>query len=433
MQIKMKNLLPKLNDIHIGIIGLGYVGLPLAVEFEKHFRVVGFDIDVSRINELSGGFDKTHEVDQERLLGLINLKFTANSEDLEKCNFYIITVPTPVDKHKQPNLLPLYSASEIVGRVLKVGDIVVYESTVYPGATEDDCVPVLEKVSGFKLNKDFHVGYSPERINPGDKTRTVRDIKKITSGSTKESAKCIDKVYKKIIIAGTYLAESIRVAEAAKVVENTQRDLNIALMNELAIIFNRLGIDTQSVLDAAATKWNFLPFKPGLVGGHCIGVDPYYLTHKGQAIGCYPEIILAGRRLNDGMGSYVSGQLIREMGRRGIPAKNSKILILGFAFKEDCPDIRNTRVVDIVHELQDSGCNVDIHDPYVDALQVKDEYGICLIENPKKGSYDAVMLVVPHAIFKVLSALEMREYGKSKHIFFDVKSIYGQGEADLRL
>lgn len=429
----MKIFLPDIKNIRIGIIGLGYVGLPLAVEFVKHFPVVGFDIDTSRIDELSKGFDKTLEVSQAQLSGLKNLKFTSISADLKECNFFIITVPTPVDNHKQPNLLPLYKASETVGRVLKVGDIVVYESTVYPGATEDDCVPVLEKISGLKLNIDFHVGYSPERINPGDKTRGVKDIQKITSGSTKESAKYIDEVYKKIITAGTYLAQSIRVAEAAKVVENTQRDLNIALMNELAIIFNRLGIDTQAVLDAAATKWNFLSFKPGLVGGHCIGVDPYYLTHKGQAIGCYPEIILAGRRLNDGMGAYVSGQLIREMGRRGIPAKNSKILILGFAFKEDCPDIRNTRVIDIVHELRDSGCIVDVYDPCVDGLQVKDDYGISLIENPQKGSYDAVFFAVPHAIFRELGSLEMREYGKFNHIFYDLKSTYSQSEADLRL
>lgn len=430
----MKNHLPKINDIHIGIIGLGYVGLPLAVEFVRHFPVVGFDIDMSRINELSKGFDRTHEVSKEQLLGLKKLKFTSNSVDLKKCNFYIITVPTPVDSHKQPNLLPLYSASEIIGKVLKIGDIVVFESTVYPGATEDDCVPVLEKESGFKLNKDFFVGYSPERINPGDKTRTVRDIQKITSGSTTESAMFIDEVYKKIISAGTYLAESIRVAEAAKVVENTQRDLNIALMNELAIIFNRLGIDTQSVLDAAATKWNFLPFKPGLVGGHCIGVDPYYLTHKGQAIGCYPEIILAGRRLNDGMGAYVCSQLLKEMARCGIAAKESKVLIMGFSFKENCPDIRNTRVIDIIRELVDCGCAVDIFDPCINEYEAKRDYQIELNNAPKHGEYDAIILAVSHQEFIKKGINGILAYGKNDVIFYDIKSVFPkQGPFHLRL
>lgn len=430
----MKIFLPDIKNIRIGIIGLGYVGLPLAVEFVKHFPVVGFDIDTSRIDELSKGFDKTLEVSQEQLSGLKNLKFTSISADLKECNFFIVTVPTPVDNHKQPNLLPLYSASETVGRVLKVGDIVVYESTVYPGATEDDCVPVLEKISGFKLNIDFHVGYSPERINPGDKARGVKDIQKITSGSTKESAKYIDEVYKKIITAGTYLAQSIRVAEAAKVVENTQRDLNIALMNELAIIFNRLGIDTQAVLDAAATKWNFLSFKPGLVGGHCIGVDPYYLTHKGQAIGCYPEIILAGRRLNDGMGAYVSSQLLREMARCGIPAKKSRILIMGFSFKENCPDIRNTRVIDIVRELMDCGCMIDIYDPRIDAAETRIEYEIELTNEPENGVYDAVILAVPHKEFIEKGIDGIRAYGKPEGIFYDIKSVFPkQGQSHLRL
>jgi UDP-N-acetyl-D-galactosamine dehydrogenase len=430
----MKNFRPDIKNIHIGIIGLGYVGLPLAVEFAKYFPVVGFDIDTSRINQLSKGFDRTLEVSQEQLSVLTKLKFTLNSKNLEECNFYIITVPTPVDNHKQPNLLPLFSASETVGKVLKGGDIVVYESTVYPGATEDDCVPVLEKVSGFKLNIDFYVGYSPERINPGDKTRGVKDIQKITSGSTRESAKFIDEVYKKIITAGTYLADSIRVAEAAKVVENTQRDLNIALMNELAIIFNRLGIDTQSVLDAAATKWNFLSFKPGLVGGHCIGVDPYYLTHKGQAIGCYPEIILAGRRLNDGMGAYVSSQLLREMARYGIAAKKSKILIMGFSFKENCPDIRNTRVIDIIRELVDCGCAVEIYDPRIDSTEVQRDYQIELIDAPEIGVYDAIILAVPHQEFIEKGIGGIRAYGKDKAIFYDIKSVFPkQDQSHLRL
>jgi UDP-N-acetyl-D-galactosamine dehydrogenase len=430
----MKNFRPDIKNIRIGIIGLGYVGLPLAVEFAKYFPVVGFDIDTSRINQLSKGFDRTLEVSQEQLSGLTKLKFTLNSKNLEECNFYIITVPTPVDNHKQPNLLPLFSASETVGKVLKVGDIVVYESTVYPGATEDDCVPVLEKVSGFKLNIDFYVGYSPERINPGDKTRGVKDIQKITSGSTRESAKFIDEVYKKIITAGTYLAESIRVAEAAKVVENTQRDLNIALMNELAIIFNRLGIDTQSVIDAAATKWNFLPFKPGLVGGHCIGVDPYYLTHKGQAIGCYPEIILAGRRLNDGMGAYVSSQLLREMARCGIAAKKSKVLIMGFSFKENCPDIRNTRVIDIVRELVDCGSTVDVYDPCIDEDETYKVYGIRLIKFPTKGVYDAIVLAVPHKEFVDMGFDGVSAFGIKEFVFYDIKSTFPKhGTLHLRL
>jgi UDP-N-acetyl-D-galactosamine dehydrogenase len=423
-----------LQELKVCIVGLGYVGLPLAIAFSKQFTVTGFDIDKNRISELTNGIDKTLEISEKDINSLQSIKLTSNVEDIKTANCFIVTVPTPIDQSKQPNLNPLLSATTMIGRVLKKNDVVVYESTVYPGATEEECIPLLEKYSGLRLNEDFLVGYSPERINPGDKMRPLTEIKKITSGSSRDGAIFVDSIYKKIITAGTYMVESIRIAEAAKVIENTQRDLNIALMNEIAIILNRLGIDTASVLEAAGTKWNFLPFKPGLVGGHCIGVDPYYLTHKGQAIGCYPEIILAGRRLNDGMGAYVTSQLIKEMGKAGIPIKNSRVLIMGIAFKENCPDIRNSRIPDIVEELSESGCIVDIMDPLVDSRNAKKEYGYSLLErNPKSNTYDAIILAVPHDEFIKMGAQKIHSFGKPHHILYDVKSIFSKSDSSLRL
>jgi UDP-N-acetyl-D-glucosamine/UDP-N-acetyl-D-galactosamine dehydrogenase len=421
-----------LEKLKICVIGLGYVGLPLAVEFSKKFPVIGFDINPKRVEELKNGEDITKEVDlnsQENP----NLLFTDDQSFLRGCNCYIITVPTPVDKHKQPDLRPLISASEIVGKLIKTNDLVIYESTVYPGATEEECVPVLESISGLVLNRDFFVGYSPERINPGDKLRTLSSIKKITSGSNIETAIFIDEIYKSIIEAGTYMAESIKIAEAAKVVENTQRDLNIALMNELAIIFNRLDIDTEAVLQAAATKWNFMPFRPGLVGGHCIGVDPYYLTHKGQAIGCYPEIILAGRRLNDGMGAYISSQLIKLMMKHGLQVRNAKILLMGLSFKENCPDIRNTRIIDVIAELKDFECDIHVYDPWVLPEEAYKEYGIRLTTTLTPSTYDAILLLVAHDEFKSMGADKIHALGKERHVLFDVKSIYPKDQTDLRL
>jgi len=423
----------QLQDIKLAVIGLGYVGLPLAVEFGRKRSVVGFDINQRRINELKVGNDFTLETTQEELEAAKHLSYTPFAADLRGCNCYIITVPTPIDEHKRPDLEPLIKASETVGKVLKQGDIVIYESTVYPGCTEEDCVPVLEKHSGLKFNLDFFCGYSPERINPGDKEHRVTSIKKITSGSTPETALLVDALYKEIIIAGTHPAESIQVAEAAKVIENTQRDLNIALINELALIFNKLGIDTEAVLKAAGTKWNFLPFRPGLVGGHCIGVDPYYLTHKAQAIGYHPEIILAGRRLNDSMGTYVVAQLVKAMTKKRIQVEGAKVLVMGLTFKENCPDIRNTRVVDIVAELKEYNCEVDVYDPWVSTDEAKHEYGIMSITKPVPDCYDAIILAVAHQQFKTMGALGIRALGKPNAVLYDLKYVLTASESDLRL
>lgn len=423
----------QLSELKIAIIGLGYVGLPLAVEFGKQVPVVGFDIHQKRINELKSGQDHTLEVSPEELKQAHGLSYTSNLEDLKTCSFFIVTVPTPIDQYKQPDLSPLIKASTSIGKILKKGDIVVYESTVYPGATEEVCIPELERVSGLKFNQDFFAGYSPERINPGDKLHRVTNILKITSGSTPEVAEFVDQVYNLIIEAGTHKAASIKVAEAAKVIENTQRDVNIALINELALIFNKMGIDTEEVLKAAGTKWNFLPFRPGLVGGHCIGVDPYYLTHKAQAIGYNPEIILAGRRLNDGMGAYVVTQLVKGMLKKRIQVEGAKVLILGLSFKENCPDIRNTRIIDIINELKEYHVNVDIHDPWVDAQEAKHEYGISLAGTLSEGVYDAVILAVAHEQFKAMGAEQIRALGKSSHVLYDLKYVLAQSESDLRL
>ena len=406
----------QLSELKIAVIGLGYVGLPLAVEFGKKVPVVGFDIHQKRIDELRSGQDHTLEVSSEELVQSTHLTYSANLEDLKSCNFFIVTVPTPIDEFKQPDLTPLVKASESIAKVLKKGDIVVYESTVYPGATEEVCIPVLEKNSGLTFNQDFFAGYSPERINPGDKLHRVTNILKITSGSTPEIADYVDEVYNLIIEAGTHKAASIKVAEAAKVIENTQRDVNIALINELALIFNKMGIDTEAVLQAAGTKWNFLPFRPGLVGGHCIGVDPYYLTHKAQAIGYNPEIILAGRRLNDGMGAYVVTQLVKAMLKKRIQVEEAKVLILGLSFKENCPDIRNTRIIDIVKELQEYHVNVDVYDPWVDAAEAEHEYGIRPVQAPAQGEYDAVILAVAHEQFKDMGVETIRALGKEDHV-----------------
>ena len=415
------------------IIGLGYVGLPLAVAFGKIRPVIGFDINQSRIDALREGCDSTLEVSKDELREASHLSFTTNTVDLAEASIYIVTVPTPIDAHKRPDLTPLIKASETLGTVLKRGDIVIYESTVYPGATEEDCVPVLERVSGLTFNTDFFAGYSPERINPGDKTHRLPDIRKVTSGSTPDIAEEVDQLYASIITAGTYKAESIRVAEAAKVIENTQRDLNIALINELAIIFNKMGIDTEAVLKAAGTKWNFLPFRPGLVGGHCIGVDPYYLTHKAEAMGYHPQVILAGRRINDGMGAYVAGQLVKAMLKRRVHVDGARVLILGLTFKENCPDLRNTRVVDVVAELRDYGVQVDVHDPWVDAADVQKEYGIALTSAPELEAYDGVVLAVAHDSYREAGVAELRGYGRPGHIFCDLKSVFSRDESDLRL
>lgn len=417
----------------IAVIGLGYVGLPLATEFGKLRPTLGFDIDAERIKELVSGRDRTLEVEPEELLRAEYLSFTSTLEDLSECGIFIVTVPTPIDAHKRPDLTPLIKASESVGKVLKTGDIVIFESTVYPGATEEDCVPVLERVSGLKFNEDFFCGYSPERINPGDKEHRLPSIRKVTSGSTPEVATQVDDLYAQIITAGTFKAESIRVAEAAKVIENTQRDLNIALVNELAVIFNKMGIDTQAVLEAAGTKWNFLPFRPGLVGGHCIGVDPYYLTHKAEALGYHPQVILAGRRINDGMGAYVAGQMVKAMLKKRIQIEGAKVLILGLAFKENCPDLRNTRVVDVIAELKEYGVDVEVHDPWVHPAQAEEEYAISLVDQPSPGSYDGVILAVAHEEFRQRGCEEIRSLGKANHIFFDLKAVFDRSETDLRL
>lgn len=418
------------EDLRVCVVGLGYVGLPLATAFSSRFRVKGFDISGARIGELRSGFDRTFELSTEQLQTAIGngLEFTSDLDEIKSCNFFIVTVPTPVDEYKSPDLRPLIAASETIGRVLKKGDIVVYESTVYPGATEEDCVPVLERFSGLRFNIDFFCGYSPERINPGDKEHTVQHIKKITSGSTPEVAIRIDAVYGSIITAGTHLAPSIKVAEAAKVIENAQRDINIAFVNELAILFNRMGIDTESVLKAAGTKWNFLPFRPGLVGGHCIGVDPYYLTHKAQQIGYHPEIILAGRRLNDNMGQYVAGQIVKCMIRKGLRVLDARVLMLGITFKENCPDIRNSRVIDVVRELQDYGCHIDVYDPWADADEVMHEYGLQLLSAPAFTDYSAIVLGVAHKQFQDLQLSR-----NSDRVIYDVKSFLDRDVVDGRL
>jgi len=422
-----------MNDKKLAIIGLGYVGLPLAVEFGKQYPTLGFDINEARLAELQQGHDSTLEVDDAELAEATQLSYTSKLDDLRKCNVFIVTVPTPINEHKQPDLTPLLKASETVGQVLKQGDIVIYESTVYPGATEEDCVPVLEQVSGLKFNQNFYCGYSPERINPGDKEHRVTTILKVTSGSTPEVAETVDQLYKSVITAGTHKASSIKVAEAAKVIENTQRDVNIGLINELALIFNKLDIDTEDVLKAAGTKWNFLPFRPGLVGGHCIGVDPYYLTHKAQSMGYHPEIILAGRRLNDGMGAYVASQLVKAMLKKRIHVEGSRVLVMGLTFKENCPDLRNTRIVDIIAELKDYGAQVDVYDPWVNKAEAESEYGISPIEHPRADSYDAMILAVAHKQFAALGVEKIREMGKGVHVLYDLKYVFPADECDLRL
>lgn len=422
-----------LESSKLAVIGLGYVGLPLAVEFGKHRPVVGFDINTKRIEALRAGHDSTLEVSDDELAEAGDLRFSSDLSDLEVCDTYIVTVPTPIDDHKRPDLTPLIKASETIGKMLKRGDVVIYESTVYPGATEEDCVPVLERVSGLKFNVDFFVGYSPERINPGDKTHRLTTITKVTSGSTPEVADFVNDLYASIVTAGTHKAPSIRVAEAAKVIENTQRDLNIALVNELAVIFNRMGIDTEAVLKAAGTKWNFMPFRPGLVGGHCIGVDPYYLTHKAEEIGYHPQIILAGRRLNDGMGAYVAGQLVKALLRKRIHVQGARVLIMGLTFKENCPDLRNTRVVDVIAELQDYGIEVDVYDPWVVATEAEHEYGITPINQPDTGVYDGIVLAVSHQKFTEMGLAEMRKLGREDHVLYDLKYILRADQSDLRL
>lgn len=422
-----------IKDIKIAVIGLGYVGLPLAVEFGRVYPTIGFDINADRIAELEAGKDATLEVEPDELRAVEHLSFTADIDRIAECNFYIVTVPTPIGEGNRPLLTPLKSASLAIGGVLKAGDIVVYESTVYPGATEEFCVPILEKESGLKLNQDFFAGYSPERINPGDKEHRLPSILKVTSGSTPEAADFIDSVYASIITAGTHKASSIKVAEAAKVIENTQRDVNIALVNELAMIFERVGIDTEEVLEAAGTKWNFLPFRPGLVGGHCIGVDPYYLTYKAQQLGYSPEMILAGRRINDNMSIYVASRIVKLMLSKSMQPQNSKILILGLTFKEDCPDIRNTKVVDVVRELDGYGAHCDVHDPWVDPAQAKKEYDIELVAEPEKGSYDVVVLAVAHKQFREAGVSGIKSYGKPDSVIYDIKYLLPASGSDDRL
>ena len=423
-------------EYKIAVIGLGYVGLPLAVEFAQKHPTIGFDISQPRIEELNTGYDRTLEI-EDAYLAKVNKKFgfksTSNLQEIKDCNIFIVTVPTPIDKNKRPNLTPLIKASESIGKVLKIGDIVIYESTVYPGATEEDCVPVLEQFSGLKFNQDFYCGYSPERINPGDKEHRITNIKKVTSGSTLEIANKVDALYRSIITAGTHKASSIKVAEAAKVIENTQRDINIALINELALIFRRLGIDTEDVLEAAGSKWNFLNFRPGLVGGHCIGVDPHYLTHKAMEVGYYPEIILAGRRLNDSMAKYVANEIITLMTKKRIQVVDSNILVMGLTFKEDCPDIRNTRVVDVIQELSGFHCNVDVYEPWIDKQESIRDYEITLVEQLEPGKYDAVIIAVAHHQFKSMGITAIRALGKKNHVLYDIKYILPAEKVDGRL
>ena len=417
----------------LAIIGLGYVGLPLAVEFGKKRKVVGFDINAKRVAELQAGHDYTLETEPEELRQARHLHYTIDPAALAACSIFIVTVPTPIDDHNRPDLTPLLKASATIGKVLKKGDIVIYESTVYPGATEEECVPVLEQHSGLKFNVDFFAGYSPERVNPGDKTHRVTNIKKVTSGSTPEVADLVDALYNEIVTVGTHKAPSIRVAEAAKVIENTQRDLNIALINELALIFNKLGIDTEAVLQAAGTKWNFLPFRPGLVGGHCIGVDPYYLTHKAEAIGYHPQIILAGRRLNDSMGAYVVTQLVKTMTQRRIHVQGARVLVMGLAFKENCPDLRNTRIVDIVKELAEYDVQADVYDPWVSTEEAQHEYGITPVSQLEPAAYDAIIIAVAHEQFKSMGAPALRALGKPQHVLYDLKYVLSAAESDMRL
>ncbi len=422
-----------LESYKLGIIGLGYVGLPLAVEFGKKIKTLGFDINAKRIEELIAGNDFTLECSSEELAEAHLLEYSCDTKELAKCNVFIVTVPTPIDEYKQPDLTPLVKASETLGKIIKKDDIIIYESTVYPGATEEVCIPVIEKVSGLVFNKDFFAGYSPERINPGDKEHRVTTIKKVTSGSTPEIADVVDKLYQSIIIAGTHKASSIRVAEAAKVIENTQRDLNIALINELAVIFNKLGIDTEEVLKAAGTKWNFLPFRPGLVGGHCIGVDPYYLTHKAQAIGYHPEVILAGRRINDAMSKYVASQLIKGMLKKKVQIDGANVLIMGLTFKENCPDLRNTKVVDILTELKEYNVNVDIYDPWVNVVEAHHEYGINVHNVMPAKKYDGVIFAVAHSQFKTMTKQEVTELTTENGVVYDLKYIIDPELVDIRL
>lgn len=421
------------NSARIGIIGLGYVGLPLAIEFGRLYPTIGLDIKQERIDELRRGKDSTREVSPEELATSVQLTFTSNPKDLRACNVFIVTVPTPVDRHKRPDLSPLEAASNTVGELLKPGDVVIFESTVYPGATEEVCVPILESRSGLQFNSDFFAGYSPERINPGDKQHRVTSIRKVTSGSTAKTAAFVDSLYASIIIAGTHCASSIRVAEAAKVIENTQRDVNIALINELAMLFNKLGIDTHEVLAAAGTKWNFLPFQPGLVGGHCIGVDPYYLTHKAQEVGHHPAIIQAGRRINDGMGAYVAERVLKLMTQRKLHVVGARILMLGLTFKENCPDLRNTRVIDVIETFLEFHALVDVYDPWVNPDEAMHEYGIHPITSPELGVYDAVILAVAHNTFLEEGATPIRDYGHADAIVFDVKSVLPPDTVDGRL
>jgi UDP-N-acetyl-D-galactosamine dehydrogenase len=432
-EFRRSERMPGLRNCRIAIIGLGYVGLPLAVEFGKHFHTVGFDIKAQRIAELRAGKDSTLEATRAELKSATRLKFTSRISDLKRCRVFLVTVPTPIDNYKRPELTPLIKASETVGQVLKKGDVVIYESTVYPGCTEEVCVPVLEEHSGLKFNTDFFAGYSPERINPGDKEHRLTTIRKITSGSTPEIAEFVDSLYGAIIKAGTHRASSIRVAEAAKVIENTQRDVNIALINELALIFNRLGIDTEEVLLAAGTKWNFLPFRPGLVGGHCIGVDPYYLTHKAQEIGYHPEMILAGRRLNDNMSIYVANEVVRRMNLRKIHVKGSRILVMGMTFKENCPDVRNSKVVDVVRELEKYGAKVDIYDPWVDGNEAHHEYGLKPVKKPRKAGYDAIVMAVAHKEFRDMGLAKIKALAKREHVLYDIKYVFRPHEVDGRL
>lgn len=422
-----------LESLKLAIIGLGYVGLPLAVEFGKQQQVIGYDINKVRIAELRKGHDKTLEVSDEDLKGALHLTFSSDLEDIRSANVFIVTVPTPIDDTNTPDLTPLQSASSLIAKVIKKGDIAIFESTVYPGATEEVCVPIIEKESGLVFNEDFFVGYSPERINPGDKVNTLTKIKKITSGSNAKTAETVDQLYQSIIVAGTHKAQSIKVAEAAKVIENTQRDLNIAIVNEFAKIFNILGIDTQAVLDAAGTKWNFLPFKPGLVGGHCISVDPYYLTHKAQEVGYRPEVILSGRRINDGMGQYVATQMVKKLSKRKIHIDEAKVLIMGFTFKGDCPDTRNTKIIDVVKELESFNIDVDVYDDWADPEEVKSHYGLELITELEKGKYDGMILAVDHESIKSKGPSEIRALGKENHVLYDVKYVFGMEDSDIRL
>jgi len=426
--------LPATDEISLGIVGLGYVGLPLAVEFGRVWPTLGFDINPARIRELGDGRDRTREVEPEELAAATRLSFSADLEALRRCNVYVVTVPTPIDDHKRPDLRPLLGASHSVGQVLAPGNVVIFESTVYPGATEEDCVPILEAQSGLVHNRDFFTGYSPERINPGDRQHRLAAIRKVTAGSTPEAADFVDALYARIITAGTHRAESIRVAEAAKVIENTQRDVNIALINELAVLFARLGLDTEAVLQAAGTKWNFLPFRPGLVGGHCIGVDPYYLTHKAQAVGLHPEMILAGRRMNDAMGAHISDRTMRAMVRKGINPVGARVLLMGLTFKENCPDLRNTRVVDIHRDLQDCNAEVTVYDPWVDPAEAEREYGITpLTTLPPPASFDAVIIAVPHREFREMGIEAIRALARPQAVIFDVKSVFPREATDLRL